>query len=165
MSKDVGRNDPCYCGSGKKYKKCCLALEDHKREVNIAYEAHLHMRHLLGEKWAALFLEVTDSKDIASFREFLWKCPILSQADFDRLMANPDGRDYFENRFESACCMAYRPEDNGKTPRQAVKTKSGRAKVETLLDEFENNSLRQPANEVMRFLDVGKIRYSLGIEN
>ena len=21
----VGRNDPCPCGSGKKYKKCCLA--------------------------------------------------------------------------------------------------------------------------------------------
>ena len=20
----VGRNDPCACGSGKKYKKCCL---------------------------------------------------------------------------------------------------------------------------------------------
>ena len=20
---DVGRNDPCHCGSGKKYKKCC----------------------------------------------------------------------------------------------------------------------------------------------
>jgi hypothetical protein len=23
----VGRNDPCPCGSGKKYKKCCLQLE------------------------------------------------------------------------------------------------------------------------------------------
>ncbi len=23
--RDVGRNDPCQCGSGKKYKKCCLA--------------------------------------------------------------------------------------------------------------------------------------------
>ena len=23
-SKEVGRNDPCPCGSGKKYKKCCL---------------------------------------------------------------------------------------------------------------------------------------------
>jgi preprotein translocase subunit SecA len=23
----VGRNDPCPCGSGKKYKKCCLARE------------------------------------------------------------------------------------------------------------------------------------------
>ena len=22
----VGRNDPCPCGSGKKYKKCCAAL-------------------------------------------------------------------------------------------------------------------------------------------
>ncbi|HDP1356122.1 TPA: SEC-C domain-containing protein, partial [Klebsiella pneumoniae] len=21
----VGRNDPCPCGSGKKYKQCCLA--------------------------------------------------------------------------------------------------------------------------------------------
>ncbi len=23
-NKKIGRNDPCYCGSGKKYKKCCL---------------------------------------------------------------------------------------------------------------------------------------------
>jgi hypothetical protein len=23
-SKKVGRNDPCLCGSGKKFKKCCL---------------------------------------------------------------------------------------------------------------------------------------------
>jgi len=21
---NIGRNDPCYCGSGKKFKKCCL---------------------------------------------------------------------------------------------------------------------------------------------
>ncbi|MBV8056713.1 MAG: SEC-C domain-containing protein, partial [Deltaproteobacteria bacterium] len=21
----IGRNDPCPCGSGKKYKRCCLA--------------------------------------------------------------------------------------------------------------------------------------------
>ncbi len=25
--KGVGRNDPCPCGSGKKYKKCCLDRE------------------------------------------------------------------------------------------------------------------------------------------
>jgi uncharacterized protein YecA (UPF0149 family) len=24
----VGRNDPCPCGSGKKYKKCCGAGEE-----------------------------------------------------------------------------------------------------------------------------------------
>lgn len=22
--KEIGRNDPCPCGSGKKYKKCCI---------------------------------------------------------------------------------------------------------------------------------------------
>tara|TARA_R110002020_G_scaffold137792_1_gene307342 strand:- start:373 stop:585 length:213 start_codon:yes stop_codon:yes gene_type:complete len=21
---NIGRNDPCYCGSGKKFKKCCM---------------------------------------------------------------------------------------------------------------------------------------------
>lgn len=25
MSKEIGRNDPCPCGSGKKFKKCCEA--------------------------------------------------------------------------------------------------------------------------------------------
>lgn len=24
MNKDIGRNVPCPCGSGKKYKKCCM---------------------------------------------------------------------------------------------------------------------------------------------
>lgn len=24
MSEKIGRNDPCPCGSGKKYKKCCI---------------------------------------------------------------------------------------------------------------------------------------------
>jgi len=28
ISNKTGRNDPCYCGSGKKYKKCCGMLSD-----------------------------------------------------------------------------------------------------------------------------------------
>lgn len=27
----VGRNEPCWCGSGKKYKKCHLQQDDLKR--------------------------------------------------------------------------------------------------------------------------------------
>jgi hypothetical protein len=30
--KKIGRNDPCPCGSGKKYKKCCLR-KDHKKQI------------------------------------------------------------------------------------------------------------------------------------
>jgi len=27
VAKKVGRNEPCHCGSGRKYKKCCLSKE------------------------------------------------------------------------------------------------------------------------------------------
>ena len=28
----IGRNDPCPCGSGLKYKKCCMNKEEHSGE-------------------------------------------------------------------------------------------------------------------------------------
>jgi len=31
MSGEIGRNDPCFCGSGKKFKKCCLGKDAPKR--------------------------------------------------------------------------------------------------------------------------------------
>jgi hypothetical protein len=35
----LGRNDPCHCGSGKKYKACCLAKDEQKqREVRAKAE-------------------------------------------------------------------------------------------------------------------------------
>ena len=43
MASQIGRNDPCPCGSGKKYKKCCLATDVSEvrteTEVNIQQEA------------------------------------------------------------------------------------------------------------------------------
>jgi len=30
VTSKIGRNDPCPCGSGKKYKKCCMGLLDRK---------------------------------------------------------------------------------------------------------------------------------------
>ena len=29
-NKTVGRNDPCPCGSGRKYKRCCLAADEQR---------------------------------------------------------------------------------------------------------------------------------------
>lgn len=34
MSARVGRNDPCTCGSGKKYKHCCALKGDRLTFVN-----------------------------------------------------------------------------------------------------------------------------------
>jgi hypothetical protein len=33
-----GRNDPCLCGSGKKYKKCCLPNHDAEERLKLAAE-------------------------------------------------------------------------------------------------------------------------------
>jgi len=35
---DIGRNDPCPCGSGKKYKKCCMAKDEAKQHTVLEKE-------------------------------------------------------------------------------------------------------------------------------
>lgn len=36
MIEKLGRNDPCHCGSKKKYKKCHLAADDAARTAELA---------------------------------------------------------------------------------------------------------------------------------
>jgi hypothetical protein len=54
---DVGRNDPCPCGSGKKYKKCCGG-------VNVA-----QLDHLILEDLERVFANVLDF----AYERFEWK--------------------------------------------------------------------------------------------
>jgi hypothetical protein len=35
----IGRNDPCHCGSGKKYKQCHLRIEQAQARENLAWES------------------------------------------------------------------------------------------------------------------------------
>jgi len=48
----LGRNDPCYCGSGKKYKKCCLAKDEKVRfeKVSAPTETPSIFNHLSYEE-------------------------------------------------------------------------------------------------------------------
>jgi len=42
MATKTGRNDPCHCGSGKKYKRCCLEDDQqNEREARTAFTAAL----------------------------------------------------------------------------------------------------------------------------
>ncbi len=40
---NVGRNDPCPCGSGKKYKKCCMSRDDEARRLAMKAHEHAHV--------------------------------------------------------------------------------------------------------------------------
>jgi len=58
----VGRNDPCPCGSGLKYKKCCLPKEEEQealenKEWNEWFEADIK----LGQQ---LMAEAERGKDV-----------------------------------------------------------------------------------------------------
>lgn len=48
MNINIGRNDPCHCGSGKKYKKCCLALTSSSNTVEVVDFAWRRLRKLEG---------------------------------------------------------------------------------------------------------------------
>lgn len=43
MSVKLGRNDPCWCGSGKKYKACHAAFDD--KLARLAQEGHVVPTH------------------------------------------------------------------------------------------------------------------------
>jgi tetratricopeptide (TPR) repeat protein len=64
-----GRNDPCPCGSGNKYKKCCLAKEEAvareqlaKTEARRAETAAAHRLHLREVK-AAIAARLSGAED------------------------------------------------------------------------------------------------------
>jgi len=44
----LGRNDLCWCGSGKKYKKCHLERDERKR-VEASYSAQVTNRNRIGD--------------------------------------------------------------------------------------------------------------------
>lgn len=49
MSSNIGRNDPCPCGSGRKYKKCCLARQqDESRREAAARSARERRNEVVG---------------------------------------------------------------------------------------------------------------------
>lgn len=46
----VGRNDVCHCGSGKKYKKCCL---DYEQQTERTEREHRRQRIIYGDEWSS----------------------------------------------------------------------------------------------------------------
>ena len=41
---DLGRNDPCHCGSGRKYKHCCLDKDEAAAHAKAVTDAQVEAR-------------------------------------------------------------------------------------------------------------------------
>jgi hypothetical protein len=73
----IGRNEPCPCGSGKKYKKCCLDREDGSFRKGVAGEVLAEIREELEDKELesledaqAVAAEVMNRRNNAAIEDF-----------------------------------------------------------------------------------------------
>ncbi len=107
----VGRNDPCPCGSGRKYKKCCLALDSMKKAFPLAPVSWsglpVHGRPGIGTIWQgrrvrALWNRLYLRPPVGTFHEFLvnvlkwtvgdeWRVAEASTVEFPRTDDAEDG--------------------------------------------------------------------------
>lgn len=78
----IGRNEPCHCGSGRKYKKCCLD-KDKKRLADSS------------EISGVTRTELRRSPEIGLTRERLLSMPALTLARLDPLSVPDDLREVF----------------------------------------------------------------------
>lgn len=60
---DLGRNEPCWCGSGRKYKKCHLGHEQLPLSDRVRWLYMKAFQHALLTGWRDLLEEVTDERD------------------------------------------------------------------------------------------------------
>ncbi|MBD7908303.1 YecA family protein [Sporosarcina gallistercoris] len=88
----IGRNDPCPCGSGKKYKKCCAGKEELTVEVVQAEE----MERIL----QSFYDEYPKQKDFGDYREFAiqWKLPLSEAYSEEMIEAIALDEFFFHNR-------------------------------------------------------------------
>jgi hypothetical protein len=103
-SKKPGRNDPCYCGSGRKYKKCCLLKED---EVKI-YQLKVALEGSKPPIWRRVLIK---SNFTLGDLHTVIQC-VMESWDDDHLhefMVN--GESYGEKRGERASNSDYDEED------------------------------------------------------
>ncbi len=86
----VGRNDPCPCGSGKKYKKCCAVVDAAKSaqlspdECKLFYETWYGLMGFVNERMGVIRAKIkpeypnaVSDVSVHKVREVLWKHPEL----------------------------------------------------------------------------------------
>ena len=102
--KKIGLNDPCPCGSGKKYKKCCRLIEESKTaqlsrsECALFYETWYGLIRFVNKRKKVIdavikpvYPNPVSDEQIYKVREVLWKNPKLID-DYLDAVSLPDDK-------------------------------------------------------------------------
>ena len=104
--KTIGRNDPCPCGSGKKYKKCCMLKEDIANLGTFRYEKNLAVRSSAVDK----MLKLADGRIGISQRDvllFLTDSSIFDGRNIDPFSGTREDAFIFQYLLNSLLVYAY----------------------------------------------------------
>jgi hypothetical protein len=95
MSSQTGRNDPCGCGSGKKYKDCCGAPQLEVASVRVKDVKDVELTPGLAEAFTA-------SLDALYLEYFTAACSGMSTKEAERqIAAIPEGERYLTRVLDS----------------------------------------------------------------
>ena len=134
---DVGRNDPCPCGSGMKFKKCCLPKIEEAKTKKRVYESPARIAHMMRYYPALSFDPLTG----------------LENKDFERM----EGRLYLEDDYDRDAitidylvCLGLHP-------------RAGRLTANLSHKKEEEDCIRQYLAEAYELLK--KIMYEKGLKD
>ena len=65
----VGRNDPCPCGSGKKYKKCCMVKDQAAHVKQIKVERFFQLKNQLVDALTNRFFSSYTREELLNFKQ------------------------------------------------------------------------------------------------
>jgi len=78
----VGRNDPCPCGSGKKYKRCCLGKEEAKPQISAPKTMVTEEEERLTERLVAFATSPRLRKDLKEAHSLFFSKPISELPEY-----------------------------------------------------------------------------------
>lgn len=102
---EIGRNDPCSCGSGKKYKKCCLQKDVAsvaRPALDFSYESNLVIRGKMTEEIDQMILDIATKPLLERFIGEYWKTPFLEEQELEALSKHPKAAQALEGQQEYA---------------------------------------------------------------
>lgn len=113
MNTKVGRNDPCPCGSGKKYKNCCYGKDEKKTYTPTGKR-----------KFKAKVLSMTEgAKNVFNAMASSASTAPTTMPSFDSLMFRVTGSDYRAKPQEKNEKTSFQmPAESSKKPEEVTET-------------------------------------------
>ena len=183
QKKKIGRNDPCPCGSGKKYKNCCGRIDDAKtaqlsdEECRLFYETWYGLMGFVNKQRSVINSEIKPEYPnkisdmlISKVRTVLWEDPKLIDEYIDKTDLSKDKIDilklwrtnykegiFFIIKYQPEYAVAIAPSEQGEDRLYGIKG------ISNSLSNTLRQKLPSPVKTVLLPFN-GKIIYDSFIE-